>query len=144
MATDSTLLKRINDLDAHAASQAAQLGGSSNEDWNKFNRNGGGGPASDDWLLSSARWRDLFNRDALNSAYVSAVDSATKNSQLKAQLSKVQAEMLQTFQRGTRMRYSRSRIWACAAAATRLWGFANNNQIHRIATVVDGKSRTIP
>lgn len=141
--TNATLLKRLDDLNVHSGSQAAQLGGASNEDWVKFNRNGGGAPASDDYTLDSEYWRGLFTRDVLNSDYVAAVDSGVKFSQIKAELAKVQAELLQTMQRGTVMRYTRSRIWASAAAATRLHALNISKQTHRIATVVDGKGGPI-
>lgn len=141
--TDAILRKRLDDLSAHSGSQAAQLGGSSNEDWVKFNRAGGGAPAADDYTLDSEHWRNLFDRDTLNSAYVAAVDSGRKFSQIKAELAKVQAELLQTMQRGTVMRYTRSRIWACAAAATRLHALSASRQTHRIDTVVTGKGGSI-
>ena len=74
----------------------------------------------------------LFDRKELGADYAEAVDSGKAGSQKKAQTAKVQAEMLEAMQRGTVMRYGRSRIWAMAAAFSRCKAMEDGKQIRRL------------
>lgn len=117
------LTVRCEELEKHAGSAAGGIAGMSAADWEKFKT---------DYDIGAIPVADLFNRKDLNAAYVKELTSPRAGSAVRAALVKTQAEMLQALQRGTVMRYGRSRIWATAAAYGRRKGMADGKQIGRL------------
>ncbi len=119
----SVLTTRCEELEKHAQSAAGGIAGMSVADWEKFKA---------DYDIGAIPVADLFNRKDLNAAYIKEITSPGAGSAVRVALVKTQAEMLQALQRGTVMRYGRSRIWATAAAYGRRKGMADGKQIGRL------------
>lgn len=128
--SDEVLELRYADLKAHTESVAAGLAGEPLTAWEKFN---------DDYDVHSVPVGELFNRKKLNNAYVETLKRGGPGSAVALMKIKLQAEMLQALQRGTVMRYERSRIWAMAAAYSRRTAMAG--QISRLASFVEQSTR---
>ena len=126
-AASGVLSTRCEELEIHAQQTADALGGKLGFAWERFNN------AYD---LSAIPVTDLFNRKDLNAAYVKALTTSGPGSAERAIAVKRQAEMLQALQRGTVMRYGRSRVWAAAAAHSRREGAALAHTIRRLPDYV--------
>lgn len=122
----SVLEARCKDLEAHANDVADSLVGKIMTQWEKF---------KDDYDISNVP-SELFSRTDLDTAYVKSVLSSGKGSGARVTKLKLQAEMLQAMQRSTTMRYSRSRIWAMAAAYSRRWSIHDGKQVGRLPEFV--------
>ena len=122
-AGSQVLQTRCEELEKHAQQVAELLAGGTGAAWEKFN---------DAYELAAIPVDQLFDRKDLNAIYVQAITGSGPGSALRLGLAKQQAEMLQALQRGTVMRYGRSRIWATAAAYSRRAGMAAAKQIRRL------------
>ena len=124
--TASTVLAlRCEELEKHAGDVADGMVGLASAAWEKFR---------DDYDVGAIPVTDLFDRKDLNAAYITAITKSGAGSAVRLALVKTQAEMLQALQRGTVMRYGRSRIWATAAAYGRRKGIADGKQASRLPT----------
>ena len=124
------LQQRCEELELHAAAMASAIEGKCGAEWDKF------GDEHDVATVPT----DMFSRDEMNAEYVAAVDKAGTGSQKRAQVAKWQADMLSAMQRGTVMRYSRSRVWAMAAAYSRSTALAASRQIRRLPDFIAAMS----
>lgn len=126
-AASGILATRCEELEAHAQKTADALSGKPGSAWEKFD------PTYD---LAAIPVDQLFNRKDLNAAYVQALTTSGPGSAERLIAVKRQAEMLQALQRGTVMRYGRSRIWASAAAYSRRAGMAEAKTVRRLPEFV--------
>jgi len=126
----NTLISLLDDLHAHAEAVATGLSGLPNQDWEKFNRNGGGDPASNDYDPCVANLSARFSRKAQNDEYRRILaEGGTAEDILGV---RARAELLQAMHRSTASRYSTSRIESVAAAYGRKKSIASGKQAGRL------------
>lgn len=121
------LFSRCEELEKHAQQTADALAGRPGSEWERFDS------AYD---LAAIPVDQLFNRKDLNAAYIQAITAGGPRSAERLIAAKRQAEMLQALQRGTVMRYGRSRIWAAAAVYSRRVGMAQAHTVRRLPEFV--------
>lgn len=126
-AASKVLLTRCEELEAHAQQTADAVAGKPGSKWERFDSV---------YDLAAIPVDQLFDRKDLNAEYVKAITAGGPRSAERLIAVKRQAEMLQAMQRGTVMRYGRSRIWAAAAVHSRRTGMAQAHTVRRLPEFV--------